>query len=290
MLRSFDYAARSAVMNSAPSARRRSRLGLGPALAGARGELSSKGTPRGARGPIPTPTTRSTPGRSSSSSPREGPLRDPLRAGQPPGLGRYSHRGHPGSPGRTGRGGGVLRYEDAILSVVAGDHPDPFSFLGMHRSEDGFVVRAFLPGASAVEVVSDSGEVLGALDPVRTGSSPAQSRGWCHTGSGSRGRGTEKLRSRTLTVSPRFSASRTSTSSARAATSGSTRSSERDGARRRRRRELRRLGAERAARLGDRGVQPVGWTAARYAQAPGDWGVEIFIPRSARAPYTSTRS
>ena len=59
-----------------------------------------------------------------------------------------------------------MRYEDAILSVVAGDHPDPFSFLGMHRSEDGFVVRAFLPGASAVEVVSDSGDVLGALDPV----------------------------------------------------------------------------------------------------------------------------
>jgi 1,4-alpha-glucan branching enzyme len=62
-----------------------------------------------------------------------------------------------------------LRYEDAILSVVAGDHPDPFSFLGMHRSEDGFVVRAFLPGASAVEVVSDSGDVLGALDPVHPG-------------------------------------------------------------------------------------------------------------------------
>ena len=58
-----------------------------------------------------------------------------------------------------------MRYEEAVRSVVAGDHPDPFSFLGMHRSEDGFVVRTFLPRASTVEVVSGEG-VLGKLKRV----------------------------------------------------------------------------------------------------------------------------
>jgi 1,4-alpha-glucan branching enzyme len=60
-----------------------------------------------------------------------------------------------------------VRYEDAVASVVAGNHPNPFSFLGMHPAGDGgFVVRAFLPGASAVEVVSNGGDALGELEPV----------------------------------------------------------------------------------------------------------------------------
>ena len=60
-----------------------------------------------------------------------------------------------------------MRYEDEVASVVAGDHPDAFSFLGIHSAGDGtFVVRALLPGASAVEVVSDSGDVLGELERV----------------------------------------------------------------------------------------------------------------------------
>jgi len=58
-----------------------------------------------------------------------------------------------------------VKYEEAVRSVVAGDHPDPFSFLGMHRSKDGFVVRTFLPGASTVEVVS-AGGALGELQRV----------------------------------------------------------------------------------------------------------------------------
>ena len=58
-----------------------------------------------------------------------------------------------------------MRYEDAVASVVAGDHPDPFSFLGMHPAGDGgFVVRTFLPGASAVRVVSADGDILGELE------------------------------------------------------------------------------------------------------------------------------
>jgi len=60
-----------------------------------------------------------------------------------------------------------LRYEDSVGSVVAGDHHDPFSFLGMHPAGNGtFVVRAFLPGASAVEVVSGGGHTLGELERV----------------------------------------------------------------------------------------------------------------------------
>jgi 1,4-alpha-glucan branching enzyme len=47
---------------------------------------------------------------------------------------------------------------DAILA-------DPFAVLGPHRTPDGWIVRAFFPGATRVEVVRRSdGGVLGALD------------------------------------------------------------------------------------------------------------------------------
>jgi 1,4-alpha-glucan branching enzyme len=70
-----------------------------------------------------------------------------------------------------------VNFDEAVRSVVAGDHPDPFSFLGMHASEGGPVVRAFLPGAQAVEVVSPNGGSLGKLEHVHLGgSSPVPSR------------------------------------------------------------------------------------------------------------------
>ena len=59
--------------------------------------------------------------------------------------------------------------EETINAVVAGDHPDPFSLLGMHATEDGPIVRAFLPGAKTVEAVSLTGAPLGALDRVHPG-------------------------------------------------------------------------------------------------------------------------
>jgi 1,4-alpha-glucan branching enzyme len=60
-----------------------------------------------------------------------------------------------------------LKHEDAVVSVVTGDHPDPFSFLGMHPAEeDGFTVRVFLPGASTAEVVSYDGDALGVLERI----------------------------------------------------------------------------------------------------------------------------
>jgi 1,4-alpha-glucan branching enzyme len=60
-----------------------------------------------------------------------------------------------------------LKREDVVASVVTGDHPDPFSFLGIHPAEDGgFVVRVLLPGASTVEVVSYGGDALGELERI----------------------------------------------------------------------------------------------------------------------------
>jgi len=62
-----------------------------------------------------------------------------------------------------------MRQDDAVAAIVAGDHGDPFSFLGLHQSEDGPVVRAFLPGASAVEIVSRNGNAIGTLRPIHPG-------------------------------------------------------------------------------------------------------------------------
>ena len=60
-----------------------------------------------------------------------------------------------------------MKHEDAVVSVVTGDHPDPFSFLGMHPAEeDRFTVRVFLPGASTAEVVSYDGDALGVLERI----------------------------------------------------------------------------------------------------------------------------
>jgi len=42
---------------------------------------------------------------------------------------------------------------DSAALIAAADHPDPFAFLGMHDTGSGLVVRAFLPGARAAEVI-----------------------------------------------------------------------------------------------------------------------------------------
>ncbi len=53
---------------------------------------------------------------------------------------------------------------DAVVeAIVAGGHGDPFAVLGMHDVGNAVVVRAFVPGAEAVAVVADDGEVLGRL-------------------------------------------------------------------------------------------------------------------------------
>jgi 1,4-alpha-glucan branching enzyme len=53
------------------------------------------------------------------------------------------------------------------LAIVSGDHRDPFGYLGLHRSGDAYVVRAFLPEATTVKVIPPSGRrVLGELERV----------------------------------------------------------------------------------------------------------------------------
>jgi len=41
----------------------------------------------------------------------------------------------------------------SVAALMHGDHPDPFSVLGMHRHDGKLVVRALLPGASAVDLI-----------------------------------------------------------------------------------------------------------------------------------------
>ena len=51
-------------------------------------------------------------------------------------------------------------------AVARGEHPDPFSYLGMHEEGEGrIVVRAFVPGARSVSVIAEDGRPLGELEP-----------------------------------------------------------------------------------------------------------------------------
>ena len=44
--------------------------------------------------------------------------------------------------------------DDAVKSLLAGRHNDPFGVLGMHADDSGRLrLRAFLPGAESVQVV-----------------------------------------------------------------------------------------------------------------------------------------
>ncbi len=43
------------------------------------------------------------------------------------------------------------------LAIVSGDHADPFGYLGVHRSGDGYVIRAFLPDAVSVQAIDPQG-------------------------------------------------------------------------------------------------------------------------------------
>ncbi len=52
---------------------------------------------------------------------------------------------------------------ETIAQIVAGRHGDPFSVLGPHRTNVGWLVRAFLPDASAVVAVSADGAPLAHL-------------------------------------------------------------------------------------------------------------------------------
>ncbi|WP_142848767.1 1,4-alpha-glucan branching protein GlgB [Telmatospirillum sp. J64-1] len=60
------------------------------------------------------------------------------------------------------------RDHDAEEALLRADHPDPFGFLGMHRTEDGVVIRSFQPQAARVWLIeSETGRELGELQRVR---------------------------------------------------------------------------------------------------------------------------
>ncbi len=55
-------------------------------------------------------------------------------------------------------------------AIIAGHHPDPFSVLGLHEVEGRLTVRAYFPGADAVDVLdAKSGRKVAALAHIREG-------------------------------------------------------------------------------------------------------------------------
>ena len=50
-----------------------------------------------------------------------------------------------------------------IEAIVSGHHGDPFKLLGLHQAGKAFVVRAFVPGAQSLEVMTEAGKSLGQL-------------------------------------------------------------------------------------------------------------------------------
>ncbi|MGQ9474193.1 MAG: 1,4-alpha-glucan branching protein GlgB, partial [Candidatus Caldatribacteriaceae bacterium] len=50
-----------------------------------------------------------------------------------------------------------MKEEQMIQAIVTGNCPNSFSFLGMHSTSRGVVVRAFLPGAHSVTVIEKEG-------------------------------------------------------------------------------------------------------------------------------------
>jgi len=56
-----------------------------------------------------------------------------------------------------------------VDAIVAGRHDNPFAVLGPHEAGRGWSVRAFVPGATAVEAVGESGATLGALSERHPG-------------------------------------------------------------------------------------------------------------------------
>nr|VFK28597.1 MAG: 1,4-alpha-glucan branching enzyme [Candidatus Kentron sp. MB] len=55
--------------------------------------------------------------------------------------------------------------EAAIATVLNADHPDPFSFFGMHKSgaANTLIVRVFYPEANAIQLIDNAGKVIADL-------------------------------------------------------------------------------------------------------------------------------
>ena len=55
---------------------------------------------------------------------------------------------------------------EAARALAHASHGDPFAVLGPHDVEGGRIIRAFLPGATKVEVLRQDGRTLGSLEPT----------------------------------------------------------------------------------------------------------------------------
>jgi len=53
-----------------------------------------------------------------------------------------------------------------IDAIIAARHGDPFAVLGLHETPAGFVIRAFVPGATKVEASTSDARVIAPLDRV----------------------------------------------------------------------------------------------------------------------------
>src|SRR5207344_559731 len=54
----------------------------------------------------------------------------------------------------------------AIQAIVHGHHHDPFSYLGMHQTADGLVVRTFLPHARVVTLIDVQGKPIAGFERI----------------------------------------------------------------------------------------------------------------------------
>ncbi|WP_420407250.1 1,4-alpha-glucan branching protein GlgB [Hoeflea sp.] len=54
---------------------------------------------------------------------------------------------------------------DQAEAIASGAHGDPFSVLGVHEAEDGFLARTFVPGAETVVALTLDGASIGDLKP-----------------------------------------------------------------------------------------------------------------------------
>ncbi|MGD9544455.1 MAG: 1,4-alpha-glucan branching protein GlgB [Methylocystis sp.] len=57
--------------------------------------------------------------------------------------------------------------EDDIEAIIAARHGDPFAALGLHETPTGYVIRAFVPGATTVEAIAPDGRLVATLDRIR---------------------------------------------------------------------------------------------------------------------------
>ena len=61
----------------------------------------------------------------------------------------------------------MISLQRRIEGLVRGEEDDPFALLGMHRTDEGVVVRAFRPRAETLELVDErSGDVVAAFERV----------------------------------------------------------------------------------------------------------------------------